>query len=144
MVDNGFIDIIEGRFNAGARLGESVDKDMIVVRIGPDMRMAVVGGPSYFATHPVPETPHDLQNRRYINIRLPTAGGLYHLEFEREGKLLRVRVEGKVTLPVFRRIWFRITSIKVSLFRFCRTGVLLTSVITFITPVVSSIRPLLH
>ncbi len=97
IVDNGFVDIVEGRFDAGIRLGESVDKDMIAVRIGPDMRMAVVGAPSYFAANPVPETPHELQHHRCINMRLPTAGGLYHWEFEREGKPLRVRVEGQVT-----------------------------------------------
>jgi DNA-binding transcriptional LysR family regulator len=62
VVDNGFVDIVEGRFDAGIRLGESVDKDMIAVRIGPDMRMAVVGAPSYFAANPAPETPHELQN----------------------------------------------------------------------------------
>lgn len=98
VVDNGFVDIVAGRFDAGIRLGESVDKDMVAVKIGPDMRMAVVGAPSYFAAHPVPETPHDLQHHRCINMRLPTAGGLYHWEFEREGKPLRVRVEGQVTL----------------------------------------------
>ncbi|AOV14001.1 LysR family transcriptional regulator [Klebsiella michiganensis] len=97
VVDNGFVDIVEGRFDAGIRLGESVDKDMIAVRIGPDMRMAVVGAPSYFSTNPAPETPHELQNHRCINMRLPTAGGLYHWEFEKEGKPLRVRVEGQVT-----------------------------------------------
>lgn len=97
VVDNGFADIVEGRFDAGIRLGESVDKDMIAVRIGPDMKMAVVGAPSYFAAKPAPETPHELQNHRCINMRLPTAGGLYHWEFEREGKPLRVRVEGQVT-----------------------------------------------
>jgi len=97
VVDNGFVDIVEGRFDAGIRLGESVDKDMIAVRIGPDMRMAVVGAPSYFATNPAPETPHELQNHQCINMRLPTAGGLYHWEFEKEGKPLRVRVEGQVT-----------------------------------------------
>ncbi|ENT4820070.1 TPA: LysR family transcriptional regulator [Citrobacter freundii] len=98
VVDNGFVDIVEGRFDAGVRLGESVDKDMIAVKIGPDMRMAVVGSPDYFAERPVPETPHELQNHRCINMRLPTAGGLYHWEFERDGKPLRVRVEGQLTL----------------------------------------------
>ncbi len=97
VVDNGFVDIVEGRFDAGIRLGESVDKDMIAVRIGPEMRMAVVGAPSYFAANPVPETPHELQNHRCINMRLPTAGGLYHWEFEKNGRPLRVRVEGQVT-----------------------------------------------
>jgi len=59
VVDNGFVDIVEGRFDAGIRLGENVDKDMVAVRIGPDMRMAVVGAPAYFAANPAPETPHE-------------------------------------------------------------------------------------
>lgn len=97
VVDNGFVDIVEGRFDAGVRLGESVDKDMIAVRIGPDLRMVLVGSPAYFADHPIPLTPHELQNHRCINMRLPTAGGLYHWEFEKDGKPLRVRVEGQLT-----------------------------------------------
>ncbi|KFK97700.1 LysR family transcriptional regulator [Serratia sp. Ag2] len=97
VVDNGFVNIVEGRFDAGVRLGESVDKDMVAVKIGPDMRMAVVGSPAYFAANPIPETPHQLQNHRCINMRLPTAGGLYHWEFEKAGKPLRVRVEGQLT-----------------------------------------------
>lgn len=96
VVDNGFIDIVDGRFDAGVRLGESVDKDMIAVRIGADMRMAVVGAPAYFAAHGIPQSPHELQHHRCINMRLPTAGGLYHWEFEKDGKPLRVRVEGQL------------------------------------------------
>lgn len=98
MVDNGFVDIVEGRFDAGIRLGESVNKDMVAVRIGPDIRMAIVAAPSYFADHPAPETPHDLQDHRCINMRLPTVGGLYHWEFEKDGKPLRVRVEVQLTV----------------------------------------------
>ncbi|WP_318356831.1 LysR family transcriptional regulator [Enterobacter sp.] len=98
LVDNGFVDIVEGRLDAGVRLGESVEKDMIAVKIGPDMRMVVVGSPDYFAQNPVPQTPHDLQHHRCINMRLPTAGGLYHWEFEKDGKPLRVRVEGQLTI----------------------------------------------
>lgn len=98
MVDNGFVDIVEGRFDAGIRLGESVNKDKVAVRIGPDIRMAIVAAPSYFADHPAPETPHDLQDHRCINMRLPTVGGLYHWEFEKDGKPLRVRVEGQLTV----------------------------------------------
>lgn len=97
VVDNGFVDIVEGRFDAGIRLGESVDKDMVAVRIAPDMRLAVVGSPAYFAENPPPKTPHELQHHQCINMRLPTAGGLYHWEFEREGKPLRVRVDGQLT-----------------------------------------------
>lgn len=99
VVDNGFVNIVEGRYDAGIRLGESVDKDMIAVKIGPDIRMAVVGSPAYFAEHPhpIPQTPHDLQNHQCINMRLPTAGGVYHWEFEKDRKPLRVRVEGQLT-----------------------------------------------
>lgn len=97
VVDNGFINIVEGRFDAGVRLGESVDKDMVAVRIGPDMRMLVIGSPEYLQSHGIPQTPHELQNHRCINMRLPTAGGLYHWEFEKDGKPLRVRVEGQLT-----------------------------------------------
>ncbi|ADO49483.1 LysR family transcriptional regulator [[Enterobacter] lignolyticus] len=97
VVDNGFVDIVDGRFDAGVRLGESVDKDMVAVRIGPDMRMAAVGSPGYFAARGIPQTPHELQQHRCINMRLPTAGGLYHWEFEKDGKPLRVGVEGQLT-----------------------------------------------
>lgn len=97
-VDNGLTDIVDERFDAGIRLGEQVARDMIAVRIGPDMRMAVVGSPDYLARHGVPQTPHDLQQHRCINIRLPTKGGLYAWEFEHNGEPLRVRVEGQLTL----------------------------------------------
>ncbi|MFH7826014.1 LysR family transcriptional regulator [Kluyvera chengduensis] len=97
-VDNGLTDIVDERFDAGIRLGEQVARDMIAVRIGPDMRMAVVGSPDYLARHGVPQTPHDLQQHRCINIRLPTKGGLYAWEFEHDGEPLRVRVEGQLTL----------------------------------------------
>lgn len=97
VVDNGFVDIVEGRFDAGIRLGESVNKDMVAVRVGPDMRMAIVGSPDYFTANGTPQTPHDLQNHKCINMRLPTAGGLFHWEFEKEGKPFRVRVEGQLT-----------------------------------------------
>ncbi|WP_241602945.1 LysR family transcriptional regulator [Rosenbergiella nectarea] len=97
MVDNGFVNIVEGRFDAGVRLGESVEKDMIAVRIGPAMRMAIVASPDYFATQSLPQVPNDLQHHRCINMRMPTAGGLYHWEFEKAGKSLRVRVEGQLT-----------------------------------------------
>ena len=77
IVDNALTDIVDERFDAGVRLGEQVARDMIAVRIGPDMRMAVVGSPDYFARHGIPQTPHDLQHHRCINMRLPTRGGLY-------------------------------------------------------------------
>ncbi|MBF7957650.1 LysR family transcriptional regulator [Rahnella victoriana] len=97
VVDNGFVNIVDGRFDAGVRLGESIDKDMVAVRIGPDMRMAIVGAPAYFAQQGLPQTPHELQHHRCINMRLPTAGGVYHWEFEKDNKPLKVRVEGQLT-----------------------------------------------
>ena len=96
IVDYGLTDIVAERFDAGVRLGEQVAKDMIAVRIGPDMRMAVVGSPSYFARHPRPKTPQDLTAHDCINLRLPTYGGLYAWEFEKDGRELKVRVEGQL------------------------------------------------
>lgn len=109
VVDNGFVDIVDGRFDAGVRLGESVDKDMIAVKMGADMRMVVVGSPAYFEKNGIPLTPHELQNHRCINMRLPTAGGLYHWEFEKEGKPLRVRVVGQL---IFNHLSERIDAVK--------------------------------
>ncbi|MGE6980441.1 LysR family transcriptional regulator [Kluyvera intermedia] len=97
-VDNGLTDIVDERFDAGVRLGEQVARDMIAVRIAPDMCMAVAASPAYLAANGIPETPHDLQQHRCINMRLPTRGGLYAWEFERDGEPLRVRVEGQLIL----------------------------------------------
>jgi len=96
VIDYGLTDIVAGRFDAGIRSGELVDRDMIALRIGPDMRMAVVGTPAYFATRPAPAVPQDLMAHRCINLRLPTLGGLYAWEFGRDGSELRVRVEGQL------------------------------------------------
>jgi len=95
-VASGLIDIVTERFDAGVRLGEQVEKDMIAVRIGPDMRMAVVGSPTYFADRPRPVTPHDLASHVCINLRLVSAGGFYAWEFEKDGRELRVRVDGQL------------------------------------------------
>lgn len=95
-VQTGFVDIVAERFDAGVRLGETIGQDMIAVRIGPDMRMAAVGSPGYFAEHGPPATPHDLAGHRCINLRFPTYGGLYAWEFERSGRALNVRVEGQL------------------------------------------------
>lgn len=97
-VDDGLTDIVDGRFDAGVRLGEQVAKDMIAIRIAPDMRMAVVGSADYLHRFGVPETPEQLDQHRCINMRLPTRGGLYAWEFERDGRELRVRVEGQLIL----------------------------------------------
>lgn len=93
----GFRDIVADRFDAGVRLGESIDKDMIALPIGPKLRMAAVASPAYFETHPVPKSPEDLTKHRCINIRFPTHGGLYVWEFERRGRQMNVRVEGQAT-----------------------------------------------
>ncbi len=95
--DSGLTDIVEERFDAGVRLGEQVAKDMVAARIGPDLRMAVVGSPAYFKKHSKPKTPQELAEHRCINLRLPTLGGLYAWEFERNGRELNVRVDGQLT-----------------------------------------------
>jgi DNA-binding transcriptional LysR family regulator len=96
VIDYGLTDIVAERFDAGIRSGEMVAKDMIAVRVGPDMRSAVVGAPSYFANRPRPKTPQSLTAHTCINLRLPTHGGLYAWEFEKGGRELRVRVEGQL------------------------------------------------
>jgi DNA-binding transcriptional LysR family regulator len=96
--DYQLVDIVEQRYDAGVRLGEQVEKDMIAVRIGPDMRMAVVGSPSYFSGHPAPASPQELTSHACINVRLPTHGGLYVWDFEKDGRPLNVRVEGQLVV----------------------------------------------
>jgi DNA-binding transcriptional LysR family regulator len=95
-IDYGLIDIVAQRFDAGVRAGEQVAKDMIAVRIGPDIRMAVVGAPSYFRKRSEPKKPQDLIGHNCINLRLPTHGGLYAWEFEKGDRELKVRVEGQL------------------------------------------------
>jgi DNA-binding transcriptional LysR family regulator len=96
VIDYGLTDIAAEGYDAGVRAGERVAKDMIAVRVGPDMRMAVVGAPTYFATRKRPETPQDLTGHNCINLRLPTYGGVYAWEFEKNGRELKVRVEGQL------------------------------------------------
>ena len=93
-IDAALTDIVAERYDAGVRLGEQVAKDMIAVRIGPDLRMAVVGAPSYFAGRATPKTPHDLTRHACINLRFPTLGGLYAWELGKNGRDLNVRVDG--------------------------------------------------
>jgi DNA-binding transcriptional LysR family regulator len=95
-VDYGLTDIVSERYDAGVRLGEQVAKDMIAVRISPNMRIAVVGAPSYFARKGRPESPQDLTWHNCINVRMPTHGGIFVWEFERDGREVRVRVEGQL------------------------------------------------
>lgn len=95
VTDNSMIDIVAERYDAGVRLGGVVAKDMVAVPIGPDMRMAAVAAPSYFARRPPPGTPQDLTAHACINLRLPTYGGLYAWEFEKDAREIRVRVQGQ-------------------------------------------------
>ncbi|MES1200369.1 MAG: LysR family transcriptional regulator [Pseudomonadota bacterium] len=101
IVDYAMSDIVSQRLDAGVRLGEQVAKDMIAVPIGPEMRMSVVATPAYFSKHGLPRTPQDLLQHNCINLRLPTHGGLYPWEFERDGRELNLRVEGQL---IFNRL----------------------------------------
>lgn len=96
-VDSGLTNIVAERFDIGVRLGERVAKDMIAVRISPDLRWVVVGAPSYFANRPRPEVPQDLTAHNCINIRFPTHGELFVWDFEKDGREVKVRVEGQLT-----------------------------------------------
>lgn len=102
VIDYGLTDIVAERYDAGIRFGEQVEKDMIAVRIGPDMRLAVVGAPTYVTKRSRPKTPQDLTGHDCINMRLPTYGGFYAWEFEKGGREVKVRVEGRLafnTIP---------------------------------------------
>jgi DNA-binding transcriptional LysR family regulator len=96
-VDNALTDIVAQRYDAGVRLGEQVAPGMIAMRIGPDLRMAVVGAPAYFKRRPPPKSPQDLTGHDCINLRLPTHGSIYAWEFEKGRRELKVRVEGQLT-----------------------------------------------
>jgi len=93
-ISYGFRDIVADRFDAGVRIGSTIDKDMIAVPIGPPLRMAVVASPAFFAAHGKPRTPGELTAHRCINQRMPTSGGLYVWDFARRGKAVNVRVDG--------------------------------------------------
>ena len=107
IVDYGLTDIVAEGFDAGVRMGEQIAKDMIAVRIGPDIRMAVVGSPAYFARHLPPASPHDLTAHNCINMRLPTYGGLFPWNFEAKGREVNVRGDGQL---VFNNLALRLSS----------------------------------
>jgi DNA-binding transcriptional LysR family regulator len=96
VMDYGLTDVVAQRIDAGIRLGEQVAKDMVAVQVGPDIRMAVVAAPAYFAGRRVPKVPQDLQGHVCINLRLPSSGALYAWEFEKAGREVKVRVEGQL------------------------------------------------
>ncbi|MGI0522723.1 LysR family transcriptional regulator [Rhizobium giardinii] len=98
IIDNGFTNIVERQFDAGVRLGEAVARDMVAVRIGPDVSYAVVGSPDYIARRSIPRSPQDLVNHNCVNLRLPTSGALYAWEFAENGREFSVRVDGQLTL----------------------------------------------
>ncbi|MBY2927036.1 LysR family transcriptional regulator [Rhizobium leguminosarum] len=95
-VDEGWTDIVAGRYDAGVRLGESLEKDMIAARIGPDIRSAVVATPEYFRCYSAPQMPHDLASHNCINYRQTSSGGIYAWEFEKDGQELSVKVNGSL------------------------------------------------
>lgn len=107
IVDYGLTDIVAEGYDAGIRLGEQVAKDMIAIRIGLDMRMAVVGSPSYFDKHLRPQSPQDLTAHNCINMRLPTYGGLLAWDFQKGSRELKVRVDGQ---SIFNNIGLRLAS----------------------------------
>jgi DNA-binding transcriptional LysR family regulator len=95
-IESGLVDIVSGRFDAGVRLGERLDQDMIAVPISPKLRMAAFAAPSYLERHGTPLTPYDLAKHNCISLRMATSGGLYAWEFERDGKELKVKTEGQL------------------------------------------------
>ncbi|MRW87676.1 LysR family transcriptional regulator [Pseudoduganella sp. FT26W] len=107
IAENRMTDIVADRYDAGVRLGDQVAKDMIAVRISTDLRWLVVGAPSYFERHPTPLTPQELTQHNCINMRLPTHGGIYIWDFAKDGKDVKVRVEGQL---VFNNLGLRIKS----------------------------------
>ncbi|MEN5425140.1 LysR family transcriptional regulator [Stenotrophomonas pennii] len=107
IVDYGLTDIVAEGYDAGIRLGEQVAKDMIAMRVGPELRMAVVGSPDYFRRYVRPKSPHELTQHNCITIRLPTHGGIFAWEFEKKGQELKVRVEGQL---VFNNIAMRLSA----------------------------------
>lgn len=95
--NHGFRDIVADRFDAGVRLGDTIDKDMIALPIGPELRMAAAASPDYFSRYPIPQTPHELTQHCCINQRMVRSGGLYVWDFDQDGGDLNVRVNGQVT-----------------------------------------------
>lgn len=105
--ENRLTDIVAERYDAGVRMGDQVDKDMIAVRISADLRWAVVGSPAYFARHPAPQSPSELTSHNCINMRLPTHGAIYTWEFEKDGREVKVKVDGQM---VFNTLALRVRS----------------------------------
>lgn len=96
IIDDRLVDLVAGGFDAGIRLGETVDLDMVAVPVGPALRTLVVGAPDYFAGRPLPAVPADLEGHNCINYRLLGGGGLLPWEFERDGREIRFRPGGQL------------------------------------------------
>lgn len=96
IVDDRLTDLVADGFDAGIRFGDTVDRDMVAVRVGPDLRTVVVGTPTYFDSHPRPNTPEQLSHHRCVNYRLVGGGGLLPWEFERDGREVRLRAQGQL------------------------------------------------
>ncbi|MFK0161494.1 LysR family transcriptional regulator [Rhizobium sp. NPDC090279] len=111
-IDSSLRDIVADRFDAGVRLGEALAKDMIAVRISPDVRMVIVGSPAYLAKHPAPRTPNELAEHNCVNLRLLSSGGLYAWELEKDGRELRVRVDGQL---VFNNVGMIVRAVRAGL-----------------------------
>lgn len=94
VIDDGLSDIVAGRFDAGIRVGERLEKDMIAVRLTGDVEMTAVASPDYLAHHGEPKTPADLHSHVCINWRFPGSGAIYRWGFEKKGKKLEIAVEG--------------------------------------------------
>ena len=97
IIDYAFVDLVSERFDAGIRLGEKLQQDMVAMPVGPALRMAVVASPEYLSQHAAPGTPEDLQSHRCINYRMETAGSIYSWEFEKSGRVLKVGLSGPLT-----------------------------------------------
>ncbi len=95
-VDYGFTNVVEERFDAGIRIGDDINKDMIAVRIGPEWRLVAVASPAYFQQYPKPLIPNDLTNHQCINIRHRAAGSIYAWEFEHKGRAFSIKVDGQL------------------------------------------------
>jgi DNA-binding transcriptional LysR family regulator len=103
-IDDGFTDIVAGGFDVGVRTGVHLQRDMVAVRCSPDFSWSVVGSPDYFAQHPPPRTPHDLQAHACINYRYSTGGGLFRWPFVQDGEAVQAAVEGPLVVNTFSMI----------------------------------------
>ena len=98
IIDGRLNDLVNDGYDAGIRFGETVEKDMVAVRVGPDVRAVVVGSPAYFEQHPHPQTPADLDDHNCVNYRFLGSGALIPWEFERDGKEVRARPNGRLVV----------------------------------------------